>query len=1245
MSEFPALISKSTDIGVLVYPHPLENTCRKCSVPSGHALTEILGEDISSVVVFSDGVIIEPDDWHIVIPKEQVIIRRVPEGNVGRLIGTIAILALSIYTGGVAAAAFGAGWGAAAAAGVSIVGNLALNALIPPPSLPGAGSAPGQLSFLTGSSNQVAPFAPIPVLYGRMQYYPPIPMTGLPYTELVGDQQYFRAMFVLGYGPLQIGGVSTASGVITQNTSLSGTPIKIGGTAISNFEDVEFQIGTPAQCTLFTNSIVENQVNVSVPRTGAAPGGDEVTVTDGDTYIRTTDPNTDEVSIDIYFPALFTLSENGNTRWARVLFQVHYRAAGSSDTWTALDTNWTIGSIERKPVRVGRRYSVPNGEWEIRLTRVSTFIGRRSTVVTDGTWTTLRSIKRNVRPFDLPNVVVMALRIRASDQLGGRLERLSIEATRILPVWNGSSWADQATRNPAWAYADVFSGVATRRPAPKARLDAAALLSWASWCDTEGLYCDVVLDSDGTTLQRGRDVAASGLGSWSVNDTGEISVVRDQEEDSEVLLSPRSFRDFSADYTYHEIPHALRVQFLDPDIWEMTERIVYADGYDESTATRFDTLSLASVTDPDQAWKMGRYHLAQLIMRPEQYSWSDDVRHLLHRRGQSIDLASDVIRVGLHWGRIKAVALVGGEVVSAQVDEVIRMTAGPDYGIRVQYKDGEIEAHPIATVTPGTTTITFLTPIPPRDYGSGDEPALAKGDQFLFGEVGRESIKVKLTRIEPRGDFKAAMTAVPAADDIFDAWEGDIPPFDPVITLPIQIDRLLPPAPTIVAVYTENVNPVDTTGALQLRLVIVFGMPAGLQGVTVEGRIRSVETIDTDDFESEWRPIGEVPSDAGIMLVYDVEEVINYEVQLRSRRGDQVSAWTTGVEHETPDLFQRIVIPSVSYNRQNIWREEGDEWTPPQTTVDGTVSFRRGGLDRATHTVRATLDTDDGTITVATEDETGEDTSISVSGNGTGSVVVTVTHDDSGVSAPLNFLSVRSGEDGAPGSPGSPGSPGADGADGALAWASADVQMGAFGDLTLTKNQVANGDADAGEIRVQGSTIFFRSGQVMTFSGPLALLTPYESTTRTASVFYVGVHRTTNANARFGTGFGAHPFYVSEYVPSTNVWNAIGNGNQVVPFTPSVDDCIIGIGSRPSTSDSGIRTLASFIANISLNASSAPVFFQSASITSALIQTLVADKIAAGSLTVVMNIAAGGRIDCGFVSINGTDGRIIIRDS
>ena len=140
------------------------------------------------------GYVVPRDLWANVTPKpgQCVHITAIPQGGNGgkwlRTILLIVVAVLSIYTGGLAAAAYGSLAGAAVGAAVGIVGSLLVNALIPPPTpkgLNGSGDPFSQLASITGTSNQANPYGVIPCVVGKMRFFPP--HAALPYTETLGD--------------------------------------------------------------------------------------------------------------------------------------------------------------------------------------------------------------------------------------------------------------------------------------------------------------------------------------------------------------------------------------------------------------------------------------------------------------------------------------------------------------------------------------------------------------------------------------------------------------------------------------------------------------------------------------------------------------------------------------------------------------------------------------------------------------------------------------------------------------------------------------------------------------------------------------------------------------------------------------------------------------------------------------------------------------------------------------------------
>ena len=165
-------------------------------------------------------------------------------------------------------------------------GSQLINALIPPPRTPVPKQETTPQSYtVSGTANAAAPFAPIPKIYGARRIFPQYAAS--PYNELAGFDQYLRMLFLPGYGPLDI------------------SQIKIGDTAIEDYEDVEWELraGFPddAPTRLYPGSVSEAALNIQLSKTNG--GGLAPTVYDWTQVpVQTSGTNADELGADVSFP-------------------------------------------------------------------------------------------------------------------------------------------------------------------------------------------------------------------------------------------------------------------------------------------------------------------------------------------------------------------------------------------------------------------------------------------------------------------------------------------------------------------------------------------------------------------------------------------------------------------------------------------------------------------------------------------------------------------------------------------------------------------------------------------------------------------------------------------------------------------------------------------------------------------------------------------------------------------------------
>ena len=837
------VVIPSSTISLMACPRPFSVQRIERALPEGSTIADMLraiglNPDPLFARVFIDDRLILKAEWEWAIPKadQLVTVRVIPTGGAGggkdalRIVAMIAVMAAAIYTangalagaagaiggggawGGATAAGFGVGGTGSALAGlgVSIIGTLAVGALIPPAKPKLQDLSRLNLSpalSLTGSSNQLAPYAPILRIYGRYRLYPPL--AARPYTETVGGNQYLRLLFCCGYGPLVL------------------SEMKIGQAPLAQFQEVETEIRygyqDDAPITLFPDDVYEEALSIVM----------ESTVWQQ----RTTQQSAREVVVEWSFPSgLYGVVASGGAKGqlqpALVIFEVEYRAVGDV-TWIPIETDappiveesvetgWTLPSgnnnivltspgISGQPYQVVIRPSVEvpegaavwftetalfvlyasgttanqiiqainvaasvlisqgtgyflaanavgsTGEGEV----TESFVGEVPRIVPDPypltytaksvtptayhtrfltpdptkqyevrsrvfkqitadvamqnltVWSALRTIQ-TAQPVKKPGLCLVGMRIRATDQLNGTLDQFNLIAESILPDWTGTAWLERPTRNPASIYRAILQGAANARPVPDSRVDLTRLAQFHESCTAQGWRFDANIDYRTTVFELCRDVLAAGRASVHRPD-GLFSVVEDLQQDiPKQLFTPRNSWGFKGSRLFSSLPHALKVRFVNPEKdWQQDERIVYADGYSEVNATQFEAFELTGVTDPEQAWKLARYHLAVATLRPETYELNADVEHLVCNRGDLVLVQHDVPLFGLLSGRITGVTTDGlGRTTAITLDEPCTMQAGDRYGVRIRLQDNTYVQREVLNV-PGThTTLTLLSPI------------------------------------------------------------------------------------------------------------------------------------------------------------------------------------------------------------------------------------------------------------------------------------------------------------------------------------------------------------------------------------------------------------------------------------------------------------------------------------------------------------------------------------------------------
>lgn len=573
---------------------------------------------------------------------------------------------------------------------------------------------------------------------------------------------------------------------------------------------------------------------------------------------------------------------------------------------SAYSSDITLREARTDTMRRSLAWAVPRGRYDVRVRR-STPDTADDRIIDKVYLTALRAILARDAVAKRGQALV-AMRIKATDQLNGVVDNFNLVATSILPDWDADSqtWIQRATSSPAAAYRAVMQGPANLRPLTDGRLDVHELQIWAEECRARGLEFNGIFDTKSTVYERLSDICASGRATHGMRD-GLHGVVRDRPQQTPVQhFTPRNSREYRGSRQFLALPHALRVRFLDRDLgWQQTERIVLDDGYqidgkdafgndapDLPPATVYDVLELFGCTSGEQAFKQGRYFIAVARLRPETHEITVDFEHLVCQRGDLVLLTHDVPMFGLSCGRVSGLLLdSGGNLLGIDLDEEVVMDPHDAYSVRVRLASGQSFVRPVQTVEGVHRQILFAQLVGPTD------PRPEVGDLYVFGRTGQESRECLVKSIAHEADLGARLTLVDHAPDVHLADVGEIPPWDPGISRPADyIDR--PETPVIENIRSDDYVMVrGSDGTLQPRMVLDLRAPSGARPIATLAQVltRPIPTPGPAMGPYTYRPL--TPILANSVSVADVEEGVTYEIRLRTvTASGKASEWTSA-EH------------------------------------------------------------------------------------------------------------------------------------------------------------------------------------------------------------------------------------------------------------------------------------------------------------------------------------------------------------
>jgi Putative phage tail protein len=810
VKETPVQLKNALDL--IYHPHPITpvagRVAKQALVKEGATIREIVyasGIDpLQPIYILLDDRLLTVEEWDSVIPKagQLVNVQATVQGGGGGGGGSNPLMIVAMVALVVAAIVFqqyyligalGQAGAYAATAAIMVVGSAVINSVfaaqMPTAQLAdtsgGAYSQPSATYSLAGGSNRQRPYESMPVIMGNHRFYPDL--ASKPFTEYHGEDQYLYQIFHLGL------------------SSATFTDWTIGTTSINNYQNWAW-------------NFADQNGNI-----GAFPGNVDSTPgaaleNSAGWIVRTTSSNTYRIGLDIE-GTLYYANDNGGLSNTSVQLRVEYRALGSS-TWIApsdievqgvgfvdgryenyqayvsrgywrydwyddgytetwVDTSYyetrtgffsggnviIINGATQAPRRATLFINPPSvGTYEVRVIR-DTGDSSDARLQNKTNWSTLRSYQKDNSSYI--GQTRIGLTIRASEQLNGVVQQLSVTANSRASYYNGSAWVFGETSNPAHWFMDFAVG---RRDSagkllygigmPVSQIDVNQLAAWATFCSNEGLTFNAVLDDAKTAAEVLTSIARCGFGSpsWA---SGKLGVVWDGRNQSPVAafgMSNILKGSFTVSYITEQLAEEIVVRYVNPaKDWGQDEVRVLVPGI--TSPQRSSTIDVWGCTSQTMAGKFANYVAAQQYYRRRRITWDCDFEGFVCQRGDVVLLSHDLTQ----WG-------YSGRVVSSNGSTITFDREVPRSGLvehmMLKKPDGTMTTYTVAAGNGNQSTVSLTS-----------HPSFQSGYELLdhiwfFSPLATPGKKVKILSVQPTSETRVQVVATDEEPEFYAAWDG-----------------------------------------------------------------------------------------------------------------------------------------------------------------------------------------------------------------------------------------------------------------------------------------------------------------------------------------------------------------------------------------------------------------------------------------------------------------------------------------
>lgn len=711
--------------------------------------------------VYIDGNLVEhPDETTPLDGSQIVVIPHIAGKGIMKVLGLVAMIALSVYTSNIAGGlwkglgtAFRAGHiGALLASGaVMFLGGKIINAVFP--------QAVDNINWNDHETTQTYGWdLPTPTTtagtvvgetYGECI---PAPQLLEQHVETVNDEQYLNLLYCGGYGPVD-----------------SIDNIRIDYTDIGNFSGVQLEtrLGTNGQkpISFFKNTPLDQSVGVELMQ--------------GQGVARTSDSTrASALDVTLEFPAgLYHVNDKGDYDNATVTFLLEYRKS-QGDSWHNFkkeDTGYHYSVTAATNSALRRTFSVTGleaGQYDVRVTAVNKPSSSRYQSMVN--WSIMTSYIDGI--YSRPNKVLVALRIKANNQLSGGVPSLNWRQTRKT-VWvhnpETGYYEQRAADNPIWACYDILHGCRSLKNIntgeneyvvagyPASCLDA----YWQQWKSAAAYADEEITNQDGEKEPRYRfdayfDTAqkrwnaaqkAANVGHAVIIPHGRnIGIVVDRPGHITQIFGEGRTTVSSVKGSFsstEDRARAIEVTYNDgQNDFKNTVMTVRSPNYNtDRSSDNTAQLTLFGVKRRSQAYREAITALATNERQLQFIELSTDIDAIVAEYGDIVGFNHAVSRIGIASGRI-----VSATTTTVKLDKTVQLDAAKKYEIYISLSNDSLIRRDVVAETTETDTLKLTTP-----FESAALPQ--RFDNYAFGEVDKAVKPFRIVNAERDGDLKVSL--------------------------------------------------------------------------------------------------------------------------------------------------------------------------------------------------------------------------------------------------------------------------------------------------------------------------------------------------------------------------------------------------------------------------------------------------------------------------------------------------------